>query len=72
MKIAIRQSVNGNKDPVLTITVTNHSSYLRDLLIIDDPKDALTKIERWLRNKLNDPNLRGSLENDSSQIQRGG
>jgi hypothetical protein len=72
MKITIRQTVNGNKDPVLTITITNHPAYLRDHLVCDEKDDAMLKIGRWIRNKLLDSDKRTSLENDPSQIRRGG
>jgi hypothetical protein len=70
--IILRQSLNGNKDPVIHVTVTNHASYLRDGVICHSVEEATEKIGRWLRNKINDATRSTAMEDDPSQIKRGG
>lgn len=51
-KIALHQRINGNRDPVLVITLTEHESYLKDAQVTDGVDIAITLIERWIKRKL--------------------
>jgi hypothetical protein len=66
-KIALRQSVNGNKDPVLIITLTEHPTYLKDSAVFEDQEQALNTITRWIWSKWN-VNKRSSLGDDKGPI----
>lgn len=52
-KIALHQRINGNKDPVLVITLTDHEAYLKDATTSDSVEYVVQLIERWLKRKLN-------------------
>lgn len=52
-QIAMRQSVNGNKDPVLVVTLTDHPSYLKDSFIAGNVDHAVTLFRKWLESKYN-------------------
>ncbi len=51
-KIKLHQRVNGNWDPVIDITITDHPAYLKDGLVIDSVEEALKKIEAWVRKRI--------------------
>ena len=53
MKITLRQRVNGNRDPVLYVTVTEAPEYMKGRLVLDNIEESVTKIEKWLRRNMN-------------------
>lgn len=63
MNIILHQHLNGNKDPVLTITLTNHESYMKHGKAVAE-NIAILMIEKWLKGKLHD-NPKEGVESDA-------
>jgi hypothetical protein len=48
MKISMFQHLNGHKEPVLSIMVTNEPRFYSKNLVVDSVDEALIKIKQWL------------------------
>jgi hypothetical protein len=51
MKVAIRQGENGNGDPILYVSITDHPAYLKHCFVCSTVEEAMVKIKVWLERK---------------------
>ena len=70
--ISIRQSQNGNKDPVLHVTITENQAYLNGAVNLTDVEDAIARISRWIKKKVevNNANMGSPLDNSMAETKR--
>lgn len=52
-KIALHQKINGNMDPVLQITLSDHPEYTKNAVTTESVEHAIQMIGKWLKGKLN-------------------
>lgn len=51
-KIALHQKINGNMDPVLQVTLSEHPEYTKGAFTTESIEHALKVIGDWLKSKL--------------------